>query len=85
MFVGNAKSLPYSETPERGFTQVGSGLSCKHKTGSEKLAREKHSGLSQTFVNCRRKKFFDIDTWTLALCSDGFGLLSNNNLKKVLR
>ncbi len=30
MFVGKAKSPTYSGAPERCFTQVGSGLTCKH-------------------------------------------------------
>jgi hypothetical protein len=29
MFVGEARSLPLSGTPEKGFNRVGSGLTCK--------------------------------------------------------
>ncbi len=32
MFVGKAKSPTQSGAPERCFTQVGSGLTCKHQT-----------------------------------------------------
>jgi hypothetical protein len=45
MFVGEAWNLPYSGVPESCFTQVGSGLTCNHKTRQERLARDKHSSL----------------------------------------
>jgi hypothetical protein len=34
--------------------------SLKNKTRLEKLARDKHSSLLRTFVNCGRKKFYGI-------------------------
>jgi hypothetical protein len=39
MFVGKARSLPYSGEPESFFTQVGSGLSHKHWASLERLER----------------------------------------------
>jgi hypothetical protein len=39
------------------FTWVGFGLTCKHKTRLEKLARDRHSSLLQKSVNCGQKKF----------------------------
>jgi hypothetical protein len=51
MFVGKVSSLPQSGEPERRFSWVGSGLTVKHETRLEKLARENHSGLLQKFVN----------------------------------
>jgi hypothetical protein len=56
MFAGEARVLPLSGTPERCFTWVGFGLSCKHETRLEKLAKDKHSNLLQKFVNYGRKK-----------------------------
>ncbi len=60
MLVGKARSLSYSGAPEKCFTQVSSGLTCKYYTWSERLASEKHSGLLQKFVNYGRKKFYNI-------------------------
>ena len=36
------------------------GLTHKHLTGLEKLARDKHSGLLRKFVNYQQKKFHNI-------------------------
>jgi hypothetical protein len=47
MFVGKARSLPYSLAPKMCFTQVGSGLTRKHET---------RPGIF--FVNYVRKKSF---------------------------
>jgi hypothetical protein len=49
-----------SRAPERCFTRVGSGLTCKHYTRLERLARDKHSSLLQKFVTYGRKKFYNI-------------------------
>ncbi len=45
MFVGKARSLPLSRELERSFSQVGSGLTHKHETRLERLARDEHSSL----------------------------------------
>jgi hypothetical protein len=55
MFVGEARSLPWSGLPERGFTWVGSSLTRKHLTRLEKLARDKQ------VVTYGSKKFYNID------------------------
>jgi len=39
---------------------MGSGLTCKHCTRLERLARDKRSCLLRTFVNYGRKKFYNI-------------------------
>ncbi len=36
MFAGKARSLPQSGAPEKSFTWVGSGLTCKHSTRLER-------------------------------------------------
>ncbi len=59
-FVGKARSLTQSGTTERRFTGVCSGLTCKHKTRLQRLARDKHSSLSQTFINNICKKLYNI-------------------------
>jgi hypothetical protein len=43
LFVGKARSLSLSGTPEKSFASVGSRLTCKHYTILERLARDKHS------------------------------------------
>ncbi len=43
-----------------GFTQVGSHFTCKHYTGLERLAREKHSSLLRKSVNYVSKTFHRI-------------------------
>ncbi len=58
MFVGEARSLPWSGAPERSFTRVGSGLTRKRKTRLEKLAVHKHSSLLRKSVNYGRKIFY---------------------------
>jgi hypothetical protein len=60
MFVDEARSLPQSGTPERGFTLVGSGLTHKHWTRLEKLARDKHSIILRKSINYGQKKFYNI-------------------------
>ncbi len=39
--------------PPHSFTWVGTGLTCKHKTGLERPARKKHSSLLGSFVSCK--------------------------------
>ncbi len=58
MFIVNSRGLSYSGAPERCFTWVGSGLTCKHVTRLERLARDKHSRLLRKYVNYVRKKFY---------------------------
>jgi hypothetical protein len=60
MFVGKARSLLYSEAPGRCFTRVGSGLTHKHYTRLEKLARDKRSRLLQKFKNYGQKRFITL-------------------------
>ncbi len=47
MFVGKAMGLSsgWGGAPERFFTELGSGLNCKHKSWLERLARDKPSSL----------------------------------------
>jgi len=71
MFVSKARS----GVPERCFTRVGSNLTHKHYTKLEKSARDKHSSLSQTFVNYSCKKFCNIGPCTSAYCSYNCNLL----------
>ncbi len=60
MFVGNARRPPQSGAPERCFTQVGSGLTCKQLTKLKRFARNKCSSFLQKFVTYDRKKFYNI-------------------------
>ncbi len=60
MFVGKARSFPYSVSFERDLTLVGSGLASKHLVRLEKLARDKHSTLLQFFLNYGRKNFITL-------------------------
>ncbi len=60
MFVGEARSLPWREAPERSFTQVGSGLTRKHYTRLERLAKDKHSSLLQKSVNYGQKSIITL-------------------------
>ncbi len=59
IFVGEAKSLPLRGAPKRCFTWIGYGLTHKRWTRLERLARDKHSSLSQKNVNCGHKKFYN--------------------------
>jgi len=63
MFVGEARSLSYSGAPERSLTLVGSGLTRKHWTRLERLARDKNSSLWKS-VNYDRKKFYSTGLWS---------------------
>ncbi len=59
MNTTHAQSLPQSGAPEKCFTRVGSGLTGKHQTRLERLAKDKHSSLLRKSVNCSRNKFYD--------------------------
>ncbi len=48
IFVGKARSLPWSGTHETWFSRLGSGHTHKHKTKLERLARDEYSKLLQT-------------------------------------
>ncbi len=61
MFVGKARSLPWSGAPEMCFTRIGSGLTQKHRTRLEKNASDKHSNLFQKSENYGHKKFYNIE------------------------
>ncbi len=64
-FVGKARSLPQSEASESFFTWVCSGLTSKHQTMLERLARDKRNSLLQKFVIYGRKKFYLAHSWNL--------------------
>jgi hypothetical protein len=57
MFVGKAKSMPQSGTPERWFTWVSSSLTGKHQTRLERLSRDKHSSSLQMLKRYSCKSF----------------------------
>jgi len=61
MLVG--KSLLQSGTPERYFTQVGSGLDRKHQTRLEMPAWNKHSSLIGPFASYEEKNIVDLFCW----------------------
>jgi hypothetical protein len=44
------------------FTQVGSGLTCKHYTRLERFARDTRSSLLRKSANYGQKKIYNIDT-----------------------
>ncbi len=60
MFVCKTRSLPKSGERERWFTQVSSGLVCKHKTRFERLAMYKYSSLLQAFKIANVKSFITL-------------------------
>ncbi len=66
MFEGKAGAYP-NETPFRcstlGYTP---GFIHKHQTRQEKIGKGKHSSLLRKFIHYGRKKFYNIDTWSLA-------------------
>jgi hypothetical protein len=45
LFVGKARSLPYSGASERFFNRVGSCFTNKHWTRLKRLVRDKQSNL----------------------------------------
>ncbi len=65
MFAGKARAYP-SEAPFRccilGYAP---GLTHKHKTKLERLARDKHSRLLRNSVNYDSKKFYSTGPWGL--------------------
>ncbi len=63
MFADKGRNLPMSRGPKSYSTEIGFGLTSKHQTRLEKLARYKHSNLSRTFVNSGRRKTYNNDTW----------------------
>jgi len=60
MFAGKARSLPKSGAPKKYFTRVGSGLTHKHKTSYERLARDKHSSLLAHSQVTKKKSVVDM-------------------------
>jgi hypothetical protein len=63
MFAGKARSYP-GEAPFR-CSNLGKapGLTHKHKTRLEWLARDKHSSLLRTSVNYGRNKLYSTGPW----------------------
>ncbi len=57
MFVGKARSLPYSGTPERCLTVVGSSLTRKYQIKLERPGRGEHFSLLRIFINYKQKLF----------------------------
>jgi hypothetical protein len=52
----------------------GAGLTRKHETRLERQVRDKHSSLLQTFITCRRKRFYNIGPWEdVRIVVDGSG------------
>ncbi len=58
MFAGT-----YPRVEESCFTWVGSGLTHRHQTRLERLARNKHTSLLRKSVNYGRKKFYSTGPW----------------------
>ncbi len=58
----------------RRFPWVGLGLTQKHYTRLELLARDKHASLLRTLVNYCRKMFYNIDTWLSSILSHSLSL-----------
>ncbi len=58
MFVGKARGLPKSGSPQRCFNLVGPGLASKHWTRLERLAKDKHSSVLRRSVNYGHNKFY---------------------------
>ncbi len=59
MFAGKAGAY-LSGASEKCFTRVCSGITRKHKTRLERLARDKRSCLLQKLINYGCKKFYNI-------------------------
>ncbi len=59
MFAGKAEYL--SEAQRCSILGQAPGLTQKHKTRLESLAKDEHSSLLRKTVNCGRKKFYRID------------------------
>jgi hypothetical protein len=55
------------------FTQVGSGLTHKHKTRQEIITKDRYSSSLQTFVNYDRKKFHNIGPARTSTTTDPSG------------
>ena len=60
IFVGKARSLPYSGAPERFFDRVGSCFINSHLTRLERLVMDKHSSLLRKLVNYGEKSFITL-------------------------
>jgi hypothetical protein len=57
MFVAEARSLPYSGTPEMCFTRVGSGSLLPCLKIFDNVGVDKHPSLLRCGINYLRKKF----------------------------
>ncbi len=60
MFASKARAYPGEATFRFSTLVKAPGLTRKHLIRMEKLARDKRSSLSQTFVTYVRKKFYNI-------------------------
>jgi hypothetical protein len=58
LFVGKARSLSYSEAPERLVNRAASCFTNIHLTRLERLANDVRSSLLRKLVNYGRKKFY---------------------------
>ncbi len=58
--VGKVRRLPRVGATERCFTQVGSGLTRKHKTRLERPAKEKHSCSFGPFISYKEIEFLKL-------------------------
>jgi hypothetical protein len=56
MYLDKARSLPYCEAPKMSFTGVDSGLTSRILDKAERLVRDKHYSLLQTFVYYGQKR-----------------------------
>jgi len=68
MFVGKAKSLPYSEAHEWRFTRVGHDHTQKHKVRLESLPWT--LSLLRPFVNYGREQFYSTGSRTCGQAND---------------
>ncbi len=87
--IGKARRLQKSGAPKRGFSKVGSGLTCKHYSRMERLAREKNYNLLRTFVNYGRKmsviyEFFLLPTVFVRLGCKKLGRYKRSSLLQKL-
>ncbi len=80
MFPGKTRDLPQSRATERCFTWVGSGLTQKHYTRLERLARDKHSSLLRKSVTYGRKKFYSTGQWCDKFHTEGHNFSRNQSV-----
>ncbi len=64
---GQGMSLPQNGVSERFFNRAGSCFTHKHQPKLKRTTMDKHFSLIWTFVNYRRKNFYNIDTRMAAM------------------